>query len=118
VPAVVIVKMGITPSMLVVLLAATPPCLLKLVATLLRLTAVLTVFVNCFSEILLGVVDTLTTVTVVIGCPCERTTANQQPYSKSGNEQNVHATFYPTQHRFLLNNRIWCFELPERAFPT
>ena len=39
--------------------AATPLCLLELVATFLRLAAVLTVAVNCLSEIFLGLVDTL-----------------------------------------------------------
>jgi hypothetical protein len=96
--------MSITPSMLMVLLAATPPCLLKLVATFLRLAAALTVAVNCLSEIFLGVVDTLATVPVVIGRLCERDTARQQRYSQCGNEQNVLATFYPIEHSFLLDN--------------
>jgi hypothetical protein len=73
---VVLVKTSITPSMLVVLLAAIPLGLLKLVATFLRLAAVLTVAVNCLSEIFLGVVDTLATVAVVIGRLYERDTAN------------------------------------------
>jgi hypothetical protein len=64
--------------MLVVLLAAIPVGPLQLVATFLRLAAVLTVAVNCLSEIFLGVVNTLATVAVVIGCPCKRDTANQQ----------------------------------------
>ena len=79
--AVVLVEMSITPSMLVVLLAATSPHLLKLVATFIRLTAVFAVFVNCLSKVLLSVMDTLATVAVVIGRPCERATTNQQPRS-------------------------------------
>jgi hypothetical protein len=79
--SIVPVKTKITPSMLMVLLAAVPPYLFKLVTPFLRLPAMLAVFVNSFSEILLGVVDTLTTVLVVIGCPRERTNAHQQPYS-------------------------------------
>ena len=59
--------MSITPSMLMVLIAATPPCLLEVVATFLRLAALLTVAVNCLSEVFLGVVDALATVAVVIG---------------------------------------------------
>ena len=39
--------------------AATPLCLLKFVTTFLRLAALLTVAVSCFSKILLGLVDTL-----------------------------------------------------------
>ena len=75
------VKANITDSMLRMLLAATSPRFRKFVATFFRLSAVLTVFVNGFSEILLGVVDTLTTVAGVIGRPCERSTTNQQPCS-------------------------------------
>jgi hypothetical protein len=79
--AVVLVKMSITPSMLMMLLAATPPCLLKVVTTFLRLAAVLAVAVNFLSELFLGIVDTLATVAVVIGRLCARDTANQQRYS-------------------------------------
>jgi hypothetical protein len=46
--------------------AATPPCLLKFVATFLRLAALPTVAVNCFSKIFLGLVDTLVALAVVI----------------------------------------------------
>jgi len=96
--------MSITPSMLMVLLAATPPCLLEVVATFLRLAAVVPVAVNFLSEIFLGLVNTLATVAVVIGRLCERDTASQQRYSQCGNEQNVLATSYPIQHSFLLDN--------------
>jgi hypothetical protein len=48
----------------VVIFAATPLRLLELVATFLRLAAVLTVAVNCLSEILLGPVDTLVALAV------------------------------------------------------
>jgi hypothetical protein len=39
--------------------AATPLCLLKLVATFLRLAAALTVTIDCLSEIFLGLLDAL-----------------------------------------------------------
>jgi len=96
--------MSVTPSMLMVLLHATPPCLLKLVATFLRLAALLTVAVNFLSEIFLSLVDPLATIPVVIGRLCKRDTARQQRYSQCGNEQNVLATFYFSKHSFLLDN--------------
>jgi len=46
--------------------AATPLRLLKFLATFLRLAALLTVAVNCFSKIFLGLVDTLVALAVVI----------------------------------------------------
>jgi hypothetical protein len=96
--------MSITPSMLMVLLVATSPCLLEVVATFLRLAAVLTVALNRLSEVFLGVVDTPATVSVVISRLYERDTASQQRYSQCGKEQNALATFYPIQHGFLLDN--------------
>jgi len=62
----------------IVLVAATPPCLLKLVATFLRLAAVLTVAVNCLSEIFLGLVDTLLAMAVVIARLRARHATSQQ----------------------------------------
>jgi hypothetical protein len=76
--AAVLVKMSITPSMLVVLHAATPSRLFKLVALFLRLPTALAVAVNCLSEIFLGLVDTLGTIAVVIA---RRRRREQQPYS-------------------------------------
>jgi hypothetical protein len=61
--------------------AATPPCLLKLVATFLRLAALLTVAVNCLSEIFLGPVDTLLASAVVIARLRARHATSQQQYS-------------------------------------
>ena len=66
--------------------AATPLCLLQLVATFLRLAALLTVAVNCFSKIFLGLVDTLVALAVVIARLRERRSTSQQPYSYCGNE--------------------------------
>ena len=61
--------------------AATPLCLLKLVATFLRLAALLTVAVNCLSEIFLGPVDTLLASAVVIARLRARHATSQQQYS-------------------------------------
>jgi hypothetical protein len=61
--------------------AATPLCLLELVATILRLAAVLTVAFNCLSEIFLGLVDALVAVAVVIARPPARPARSQQHYS-------------------------------------
>jgi len=61
--------------------AATPLCLLKLVATFLRLAAVLTVAVNCLSEIFLGLLDALVALAVVIARQRARHAARQQQYS-------------------------------------
>ncbi len=60
---------------------ATPLCLLKLVATPLRLAAPLTVAVDCFSEIFLGPVDALLALAVVIARLSTHHTARQQQYS-------------------------------------
>jgi hypothetical protein len=60
---------------------ATPLCLLELVATFLRLAAVLTVAVNCLSELFLGLVDTLIAMAVVITRPRARYATSQQQYS-------------------------------------
>jgi hypothetical protein len=65
----------------VVVAAATPLCLVKLVATSLRLSAVLTVAVNCLSEIFLGLVDTLVAMAVVITRLRARHATSQQKYS-------------------------------------
>jgi hypothetical protein len=61
--------------------AATPLCLLKLVATFLRLAAVLTVAIDCLSEIFLGLVDALIALAVVIARLRARHAARQQQYS-------------------------------------
>jgi len=61
--------------------AATPPCLLKFVATFVRLAALLPVAVNCFSKIFLGIVDTLLALAVVIARLRERRSTSQQQYS-------------------------------------
>jgi len=61
--------------------AATPLCLLKLVATFLRLAALLTVAVNFLSEIFLGLVDTLLAMAVVIARLRARHATSQQQYS-------------------------------------
>ncbi|MGA9057547.1 MAG: hypothetical protein WB763_13670 [Terriglobia bacterium] len=61
--------------------AATPLCLLKVVATFLPLGAVLTVAVNCLSEIFLGLVDTLVALAVVIARLRARCATSQQQYS-------------------------------------
>jgi hypothetical protein len=65
----------------IVVAAATPLCLLQLVATFLRLAAVLTVAVNCLSEIFLGLVDTLVAMAVVITRLRARYATCQQQYS-------------------------------------
>jgi hypothetical protein len=57
-------------------IAAIPLDFLKLVATLLRLAAPLTVALNCLAEILLGLVDTL--VAVVARPRARRATRQQQ----------------------------------------
>jgi nicotinamide riboside transporter PnuC len=64
-----------------VVVAATPLCFLKLVATFLGLAAVLTVAVNCLSEIFLGLVDTLVAMAVVITRLRARHPTCQQHYS-------------------------------------
>jgi hypothetical protein len=61
--------------------AATPLCLLKLVATFLRLAAVFTVAVNFLSEIFLGLVDTLLALAVIITRLRARHATSQQQYS-------------------------------------
>jgi hypothetical protein len=61
--------------------AATPLCLLKLVATFLRLAAVFTVAVNFLSEIFLGLVDTLLAMAVIIARLRARHATRQQHYS-------------------------------------
>jgi len=65
----------------IVVAAATPLCLLELVATFLRLAAVLTVAVNCLSELFLGLVDTLVAMAVVITRLRARHATSQQQYS-------------------------------------
>ena len=60
---------------------ATSLCLLKLVATFLRLAAVLTVAVNFLSEFFLGPVDTLMALAVVIARLRARHATSQQQYS-------------------------------------
>ena len=65
----------------IVVAAATPLCLLKFVATFLRLAALLTVAVNCFSKIFLGLVDTLGALAVVITRLRARHATSQQQYS-------------------------------------
>ena len=61
--------------------AAFPLCLLKFVATFLRLAAVLTVAVNFFSKIFLGLVDTLVALADAIARLRERRSPSQQQYS-------------------------------------
>jgi hypothetical protein len=61
--------------------AATPLCLLKFVATLLRLAAVLTVAVDCLSEIFLGLVNALVALAVIIARLRTCHAARQQQYS-------------------------------------
>jgi len=65
----------------IAVIAATPPCLLKLVATFLRLAAALTVAVNFPSEFFLGPVDTLLATAVVIARLGARHATSQQQYS-------------------------------------
>jgi hypothetical protein len=66
---------------LIAVAAATPLCLLKLVATFLRLAAVFTVAVNFLSEIFLGLVDTLLAMAVIIARLRARHATSQQQYS-------------------------------------
>jgi len=61
--------------------AATPLCLLKLVAPFLRLAAVFTVAVNFLSEFFLGPVDTLLALAVVVARLRARHATSQQQYS-------------------------------------
>ena len=61
--------------------AATPLCLVKLVATSLRLAAVLTVAVNFPSESFLGPVDTLVALAVAFARLRARHPTSQQQYS-------------------------------------
>jgi hypothetical protein len=70
----------------IVAAAATPLCLLKFVATFLRLGALLTVAGNCLSEISLGLVDTLVALAVVIARLRARHATSQQQYSQCRNE--------------------------------
>jgi hypothetical protein len=65
----------------IVVVTAAPLCLLKLVATFLRLAAVLTVTVNCLSQIFLGLVNTLVAMAVVITRLRARHATCQQHYS-------------------------------------
>jgi len=65
----------------IVVVAATPLCLLKLVTTFLRLAAVLTVAVNGLSQFFLGRVDTLVAMAVVITRLRARHATSQQKYS-------------------------------------
>ena len=83
---------------------ATPPGLLKLAATSLRLSAVLTVAANCLTQIFLGPVDTLL---AVIARPRTRRAASQQQYSQYGNQLKVLPTTYLVRHDFLLNNDVF-----------
>jgi hypothetical protein len=62
----------------IVVAAATPLCLLKLLATFLRLAAVFTVAVNFLSEIFLGLVDTLLAMAVIIARLRARHATSQQ----------------------------------------
>jgi hypothetical protein len=64
----------------IVVTAATLLYLLEFVAAFLRLAAVLTVAVNCFAEIFLGLVDTLIALVVVTTCLRARRDARQQQY--------------------------------------
>lgn len=66
--------------------AATPLCLLKLMAAFIRLAAVLTVPVNCLSKLFLGFVDTLVAMAVVIARLRARRAASQQKHPQCGNE--------------------------------
>jgi hypothetical protein len=68
--------MPIVVIVVIVVFVTTPPCLLKLVTTFLRLATVLTMTVNCFSEILLSLVDTLAA--IVIGQQRARHGSSQQ----------------------------------------
>jgi hypothetical protein len=61
--------------------AATSSYLFKLVATFLRLAAVLTVAVNCLSEIFLGPLDALVALAVVVARLRAHRSARQQQYS-------------------------------------
>jgi hypothetical protein len=65
----------------IVVAAATPRCLLKLVAASLRLAAALAVAVNCLSQIFLGLVDTLVAMAVVITRLRASHATSQQKYS-------------------------------------
>jgi hypothetical protein len=76
--AVILVKMSITPSMLVVLYAASPSNLFKLVAFFLRLAAMFAVALNFLSQVFLRPVDTLGAIAAVIA---RRRRRHQQPCS-------------------------------------
>jgi hypothetical protein len=80
-PPVGTVEMRMSLLVPIAVTAATPLCLLKLVATFLRLAAVLTVAVNCLAEIFLGLVDALVALAVVIARLRARHAARQQQYS-------------------------------------
>jgi hypothetical protein len=81
--------MALLLLIVIVVAAATPLCLLELVATFLRLAAVLTVAVNCLSELFLGLVDTLLALAVVITRPRARHATSQQQYSLGISSQLV-----------------------------
>jgi hypothetical protein len=65
----------------IVVAATAPLCLLKLVPTFFRLAAVLTLAVNCLSQIFFGLVDTLLAMAVVITRLRARHPTCQQHYS-------------------------------------
>jgi hypothetical protein len=69
------------PLVPIAVAAATPLCLLKLVATFLRLAALLTVAVNFLSEFFLGPADALLALAVVIARLRARHATSQQQYS-------------------------------------
>jgi len=79
-------RMALLLLIAIAVAAATPLCLLELVATFLRLAALLTVAVNCFSKVFLGIVDTLVALADVIACLRERRSSSQQQYSQCRNE--------------------------------
>jgi hypothetical protein len=76
-----IFEMGLTFLAPIVVVAATPLCLLKLVATFLRLAALLTVAVNCLAQIFLSLMDPLLAMAVVITRLRARHPTCQQHYS-------------------------------------
>jgi hypothetical protein len=76
--AVILVKISITPTMLVVLYAATPSHLFKLVAFFLHLATMFAVAVHFLSQVFLGLVDTLGALAVGIARWRRR---HRQPYS-------------------------------------
>jgi len=78
--------MAILAPVVIVVTAAIPLCLVKLVTPFLRLAAALTVFVNCLSEIVLGLVDTLVAFVVPITRLRARHAASHQQHSQCGND--------------------------------